>query len=160
MLKILLLSAIVSAAPEQTAHVHGQGSMDIAFDGNIGKLHLEVPGESLFDFEHQAKSKKDIQKKDAALRKLEEKISEMVVFDPALNCKIAKDIFEVNQETQHSDVDAEFSVNCDKSVLGSSVSFNFQKTFSKFKKIKVNILVDSVQKTTQVTKNGERVELK
>lgn len=160
MFSILLVSAIVSAAPKQTAHIHGHGTMDIAFDGNTGKIHLEIPGESIFGFEHQAKSKKDVQKKEAALKKLEDKISEMVVFEAALNCKIAKDIFEVNQEVQHADVDAEFSVTCDKPVLGSSISFNFPKVFSKFSKIKVNIVVDSVQKTTQVTKNGESVELK
>lgn len=160
MFKVLLFSTMVFAAREQGTHVHGLVKTSLAFDGKTGKIQMEIPADSLFGFEHQAKSKKDIKAKEESLKRLEEKISEMIVFDPSLNCKISKDIFEVNQEKSHADVNAEFSVNCQKPVAGSTVSFNFQKVFSRFKKVLVDAIVDTVQKNLEVTKNGENLELK
>jgi len=160
MLKVLLLSAMVFAAREQGAHVHGTAHVSIGFDGKKGKITMESPADSLFGFEHEAKSKKDRQKKDEALKKLEEKISEMIVFDPSLQCEIKKEIFEVNQQRNHSDVDAEFAVTCQGPVAGTSVSFNFQKVFPRFKKVQVDVIADQVQKSLEVKKNGESLDLK
>ncbi|MGZ3769826.1 MAG: ZrgA family zinc uptake protein [Bdellovibrio sp.] len=160
MLKVFLFSSMVLAAREQGVHVHGLGKVTMAFDGTKGKIEMEIPADSIFGFEYEAKSKKDIQTKQDALKKLEDKISEMIMFNSSLGCKISKDKFEVHQEKNHSDVDAGFSVLCQKSPLGSSVSFNFQKYFPRFKKINVDVIVDTVQKSTEVTKNGETLELK
>lgn len=160
MFKVFLFSTLVFAAREQGTHVHGFVKASVAFDGKTGKIQMEIPADSIFGFEHPAKSKKDIQTKEESLKKLETKISEMIVFDSSLQCKIAKEIFEVNQEKNHADVDADFSVNCQKPVAGSSISFNFQKVFSRFKKVHVDVIADSVQKSMDVTKNGESLELK
>ncbi len=51
---------------------------------------MEIPADSIFGFEHEAKSKKDKAGKEAALKKLEEKVSEMIVFDTSLKCEIKK----------------------------------------------------------------------
>lgn len=160
MFKVLLFSTMVLAAREQGSHVHGSGKVSIAFDGLKGQIEMEIPAESLFGFEHNAKSKKDIQTKDENLKKLEEKISEMIVFDNSLGCKIKKEKFTVNQEKNHSDLDAEFSVGCQKAVSGSTISFNFEKVFPRLRKMQVDIIADSIQKSTEVNKNGESLELK
>ncbi|KYG64552.1 hypothetical protein AZI85_03845 [Bdellovibrio bacteriovorus] len=160
MMKVLLLSAMVFAAREHGSHVYGAGKVSLAFDGKSGKIQMEVPAEAILGFEHQAKSKQDKQKKDKALTKLEEKISEMIVLDPSLKCEIKKDIFEVNQEDSHADIEAEFNVTCAAPVAGSTISFNFTKHFSRLKKVQVDVLADGVQKSTQVLKNGDSVELK
>lgn len=160
MFKVLLFSTLVFAAREQGTHVHGLGKVSIAFDGKAGKIEMEIPADSLFGFEHQAKSKKDIKTKEESLKKLEEKISEMIVFGSDLKCQITKDMFEVNQESKHADVDVEFSVACQNPIAGSTISFNFQKVFPRFKKMKVDVIVDSIQKSIEVTKNGESLELK
>lgn len=160
MFKVLLLSAMVFAAREHGAHEHGAGRVSIGFDGKKGRIEMEVPAESLFGFEHEAKSKKDKNKKEEALKSLEEKIAEMIVFDPALKCEIKKEIFEVNQSKNHADVDADFTVSCEKAVAESTVSFNFQKVFSRLKKVQVDFITDGVQKSVQVLKNGDSLELK
>lgn len=160
MFKVLLFSAMVFAAREHGAHVHGAGEVKMGFDGKKGKIEMEVPADTLFGFEHEAKSKKDKQAKEEALKKLEERISEMIVFDPALKCEIKKEIFEVNQEKSHADVNAEFNVNCQAPVAGSTVSFHFQKVFSRLKKVQVDAIADGVQKSAQVLKNGDSLELK
>lgn len=160
MFKVLLLSTLVFAAREHGAHEHGAGRVSVGFDGKRGKIEMSIPAEALFGFEHEAKSAKDRQKKEDALKKLEEKISEMISFDAALKCEIKKEIFEVNQAKNHADVEAEFVVSCQEPVVGSTVSFNFQKVFSRFKKIQVDFIADSVQKSVQVLKNGDTLELK
>lgn len=159
MFEVLLFSAMVFAG-NQAAHVHGAGHVRLAFDGAKGKIQLETPGQALFGFEHEAKSKKDKSKKEAALQKLESKISEMIVFDSALNCEIKKEIFEVNQKNGHADVSAEFSVQCQQPVVGSSISFHFPKVFTSLKSVQVDALADDVQKSLVVKKNGDSIGLK
>ncbi|KHD89426.1 MAG: hypothetical protein OM95_03410 [Bdellovibrio sp. ArHS] len=160
MIKILLLSTMLFAAREHGAHVHGAGKVSVAFDGKNGKIELHVPAEAIMGFEHQAKTKADKQKKEKALAKLEEKIAEMIVLDPALKCAIKKDIFEVNQQDSHAEIEAEFNVTCATPVAGSTITFNFTKQFSRLKKVQVDVLADGVQKSLQVQKNGDSVELK
>lgn len=160
MLKVLLLSVMVFAAREHGAHEHGAGQMSLAFDGKKGKIQLSCPGESLFGFEHEAKSAKDKKKKEEALKKLEEKIGEMVVLDPASHCEIKKDIFEVDQQNSHATVNADFNVTCQGSVVGSTVIFNFAKIFPQLKKVQVDLLAEGVQKSLEVKKNGDSLGIK
>ncbi len=160
MFKVLLLSTMVFAAREHGAHLHGAGKISMAFDGKRGKIELHVPAESLYGFEHEAKSKKDRQKKEQALLKLEEKISEMIVLDPSLKCEIKKEIFEVNQQKNHAEVEAEFGVSCEAPVAGSEISFHMQKVFPRLRKVQVDVVADGVQKSLQVTNNGDSLGLK
>ena len=149
-----------AAPPQQKAHVHGEGTASLAFDGKKGKLDMSLPAESIMGFEHQARSAKDRKAKEEALLKLEEKISDMVVLDPSLKCEIKKEIFEVIESKNHSDVDAEFNITCEQPALGTTVKFNFAKVFPRMKKIKVDVIAGEVQKSVEVKKGGESLELK
>lgn len=159
-LALMIIAGTAYGGKGHGAHVHGVGHLSLAFDGNKGKIQFEAPSEALFGFEHVAKSKKEIQKKEEGLKKLEEKISDMIIFEDSLKCLIKKDIFEVNQVNNHADVVAEFSVSCEKSIQGSSIEFNFQKVFSSLKKVKVDVLVNELQKSMEVKMNGESLGLK
>lgn len=160
MLKVLLFSMMALAQSDHGAHVHGAGKVSLAFDGKKGKLEFHAPAEAIYGFEHRAISKKDKQKKDEALKKLGERISEMVVFDPSLKCETKLDMYEVVEKKNHSDVEAEFNITCEAPAAGSVVTFNFQKVFPRLKKVQLEVLVDQVQKSLEVTKNGETLELK
>lgn len=160
MFKLLLLSAIALAANEPKGHVHGQGQVNIAIQGKRGQIEFRAPAEALFGFEHEARSKADKRKKDQALRALDEKMSEMVVLDDSLRCNIRKEISEVIQGRKHIDVEAEFVIECENPLAGSSIEFNFRKVFPRLKKVKVDLIADDVQKSMETTKNGESVELK
>lgn len=167
MLRILVISVLTcsfayaqSESQPQKAHVHGEGTASLAFDGKKGKLDMHLPAEVVMGFEHEAKSAKDRKAKEDSLNKLEEKISEMVVLDPSLKCEIKKEIFEVIQGKSHGDVEAEFNITCEQPVLGSTVKFNFAKVFPRMKKIKVDVLAGEMQKSVEVKKGGESLELK
>ena len=148
------------AAREQGAHSHGAGKISMAFDGKKGRIEVHAPAESIYGFEHQAKSAKDKKKKEDGLAKLEKQIGDMVVFKPELKCEIKKDIFEVMQKDHHADIEAEFNVTCEEAPAGSTVVFNVQKVFPRFKEATVDVLVDSVQKSLTVKQNGTDLELK
>lgn len=159
MVKVLLFSLMALAQP-QKAHVHGAGKVSLAFDGKSGKLELHAPAEAIYGFEHSAKSAKDKKRKDDGLQKLEEKISEMLILDPALKCEIKKEIFEVIEQKNHSEVEAEFGISCEAPVVGSVLTFNFQKTFPRLKSVQIEVLADQVQKSLEAKKNGVTLELK
>lgn len=162
---------------EHGAHVHGAGTLGIAFDEAKGTLEFKIPSESIFGFEYTPTKEKDKKAMKDGLEKLETKISEMVVFDSSLNCLITKEKLEVVKEKHdgedadhdkkqdehhggHSETVAIFLVKCDKSPVGTRIVFNFQKFFPRIKDLDIQVLAGAVQKSVEAKKNGASVEVK
>ncbi len=149
------------AAPHQhKAHSHGAAKMAIAFESTKGQLTFEAAGESIYGFEHIAKSAAQKKKQAEALTKLETSLAQMVVFDKTLNCVFTKEKLEVSQDGNHSEVQATFAIQCEKEPAGSTLKFNIQAVFPKLKDVDVQVLLGDVQKAVEATKNGVQVELK
>lgn len=163
---VLFLSFVVQAHEnnkhrEHGSHAHGVGNLGIAFEGAKGRIDFKIPSESIFGFEYVAKSDKDKKKRDEGLLLLETKISDMVVFDSALNCKITKDKIEVVAESsKHSSAVASYNVTCEKSPVGTEIVFNFQKQFPKIKDLEVQVIADNMQKSVEAAKNNTKLLLK
>lgn len=164
---------------EHGAHQHGAGEMGIAFEGANGKIEFKSSSESIFGFEHEARTDGDKKRQQEGLSKLENKIGEIVVFDPSLNCRISKEKVEVVRESEaaaasqdakpakkahrhaeHSETVGMFAVVCDKSPVGTDITFNFQKHFSRLKDVDVQVIADAVQKAAEAKKNGVKISLK
>lgn len=160
MFKVLLLSVMALAAREEKAHVHGAVHVALAFEGKNGKIEMNLPSSAVYGFEYVARNAKDKKAKDEGLKKLEDKIGEMLAFDPSLKCEIKKDMFEIDQRENHSDIDAEFRVTCDKSPMGTSVIVNISKVFPRIKSVHVDVVGEGVQKSQEIKKSGESIELK
>jgi hypothetical protein len=141
-------------------HVHGAGNLGIAFDGLKGKVDLKITGESIFGFERVAKKDQDKKTVADSLAKLESKISEMLVFDLASKCAITKDKIEVLQNGKHSDVVASYNVLCEKSPLGTEITFNFQTQFPRIKDLDVDVIVDNLQRSVEVKTSDTKLVLK
>jgi|GEM_PF-842065 len=143
------------------AHEHGAGALGIAFEGLKGHVEFKISSGSIFGFEYAAKSENDKKQRNEALARLEIKISEMLQFEAALNCKIIKDKIEVVAESSgHSDVVAAYTVTCDKSPMGSLLIFNFQQQFPKIKDLDVQVIVDNFQKSIEVKSSKTKLVLK
>lgn len=146
------------------AHVHGNGKLQIAFDGNKGQLQFDAAGMGVLGFEHQAKSEKDQKKLADTIALFESDISKWVKFEPALDCKFAKiEIGQKVEESQkekghleHSDFFAKFSIECAKPLAGTKVSFDFG-VFKKLKDLDITVLVGDKQKSAEF--KGKPVEL-
>lgn len=145
---------------EHKAHSHGVGQMGIAFEGAKGEIDFDIPGESVIGFEHKATKKADIKKTEDAIRLLTTKISEMVVFDAALKCVITPNDIKIVHEGQHSEVEARFSVQCEKTPASTDITFNFQKVFKRIKKVEVQVVADTLQKAATIQNDGAKITLK
>lgn len=160
----LVLSANASEQKghrEHGAHAHGAGSLGIAFEGPAGRIDFKMTGESVIGFEYAAKSAKDKSRRDAALLILEKSITEMIVFEPSLDCRFTKEKIEVIAESaKHSSVVAGFNIACAKSPVGTEIVFNFQKRFPKIKDLDVEVVADYIQKSVEVKKNNTKLLLK
>lgn len=161
---------------EHGAHQHGAGKMGIAFDGVNGKIDLKIPSESIFGFEHAAKSETDKKQMQDGLKKLETRMAEMVVFSPELKCLVTKDKVEViaeapeneekkgavknkNSKSEHSETVATFNVLCEKTPSGSRITFNIQKVFPQIKDMDVDVLIGSSQMSIEAKKSGTTLDL-
>ncbi|MFM6929450.1 MAG: DUF2796 domain-containing protein [Bdellovibrio sp.] len=160
MFKVLLFSMMAMAAREHGAHVHGNAKLSMGFDGKNGKIEFHAPASAIYGFEYAAKSAKDKANKDQSLKKLSEKVSEMIEFDPSLKCEVSMEMYEVDQKDNHADIDVEYNVKCEKSPADSLVTFNIQKVFPRIKTVKVDVVVGEVQKSQEIKKSGATVELK
>ena len=163
---LLVILSLTAAAEDEHrhhgAHNHGSATASLAFDGVNGRLEFKSPSESIFGFEHEAKTDKDKKTQAAGLSTLENKIAQIVVFDSKLNCQFTKDKIEVVKEANenHSDTSASFNISCKKTPIGSHITFFFQKFFPKLHDVDLQILADSVQKSAEAKSNGMQVELK
>lgn len=159
--KIEHVKGHVTQHKTQRVHDHGSGTLGLVIEGLKGNIEFEIPCESIFGFEYAAKSDKDKAKRDGALAILENKISEMIIFDGELNCKIIKEKINIlSESSKHSDLTANYAVSCDRSPLGTEIVFNFHDKFPMIKKIKVSIIIDNLQKSVKVDKSNIRQLLK
>ncbi len=162
MLYLLLFASLNSFAAkhEHKAHAHGAAKMAIAFEATKGELTFEAPGESIYGFEHVAKSAAQKKQQAETLSTLETGIAKMVVFEKQLNCVFTRQKLEVSQDGNHSEVQASFIIQCDKDPVGSTLKFHVQSVFPKLKDVDVQVIAGDVQKAAEATKNGVQIELK
>lgn len=145
------------------AHQHGAVSLGLAFDGLIGQVQIKFPSESLFGFERDAKNDKDRKVVADALTLLEKNISQMLIFSESLGCQFEKQRIEVvrtSKKSSHSDTHADFKVTCTKSPKETELIFRFHFAFPRVKTIDVQVVVDDVQKSIKVERDGVSLPLK
>lgn len=153
------------------AHVHGSAKLSIAIESaKVGTLLLESPGESIIGFEHEANSADEKKAEANALATLEKKASEIFSFNKALGCVVAKTKIEIKKEDhdeheekakgkedhhheesgEHTEVEAEYSLKCQKDLAGSALEVNLGKSFPKLKDLDVQILGEKGQSTVEL----------
>lgn len=175
---LAMLSSDMGGAAEKRrheAHTHGVAEVNIAIDGSKADVEFRAPAESVMGFEHEAKSESDKKKRDAALRTVQTKMNQMVVFDPKLSCKFSEVKTAIVEEkgepgktqsdksahghkdqkktAEHREVRATFSAACDKTLAGSRVTFGVHKTFPAIGEIKVQVLGDAKQSGATIKKD-------
>lgn len=148
---------------EHVAHVHGRAKLNIAFEGAQGQVQFESPASSIVGFEYQAKIAKDRKLQKDQLDLFEKNISAMILFEADLKCVFKTKELQVEQDIKnkiHAEVHAEFNVTCLKSPKGSKITFSIQKYFPKLNEVQGQIIVDDIQKSADIEKVGDSVELK
>lgn len=81
--------ASTSFAKEQHgAHEHGKAELNVAIDGGKVVLAFESPADSIYGFEHEAKSAKDIAARDNAVKLLKDDAANLFQFSGDVGCKL------------------------------------------------------------------------
>lgn len=143
------------------AHVHGSGSLSIAFDEKVGRVEFEFPAESIVGFEHAAKTAADQKTVTKSIRNFESQIGKLIQMDPSLKCAFKKEKAEMvpAPHGKHADFVAHFSVQCQKPVVGHKVNFDF-RGFPGIQKVEVTLLAGDIQKAVTVRKKPVQVDFK
>ncbi len=71
-LPVLLLSALTASAENLTAHQHGQAELQLAMDGQSVELMAMSPAHNLLGFEHEPRTKAELEAVETALAWLTE----------------------------------------------------------------------------------------
>lgn len=146
---------------QHQAHSHGHAELSIAFDDLTGQIEFKTPSDDIVGFEHQAQSEKDKAKLNKAIAEFETQIGTYVQWEANLNCTMSKktiDLVTDANHTNHADFRARFSVTCAKSVVGSTVLFDFT-SLKKIKKIEATILVGELQLKSEIKSKKTSVKL-
>ena len=144
------------------AHEHGAGKMSIAFDGLKGRIELEMAADSILGFEYQAQTDADKATLASAIKTFENDFGKMVQLDHASECTITADKVEQkfeNKKSKHSDFKASYTVECKKTLLNTTVQFDFS-AYKHIHDLDVTILVDQLQKNIEITNKESSVVLK
>lgn len=149
------------------AHDHGAAEVNIAVEGKKVTVELRTPSEGVIGFEHEAKSDADKKKRNAALKRVEEKFGEMIVLDKNLVCKSqggnvtlvqtdekgGKNAKSGAQSGEHREVRASYQYECEKAPAGSRVKFGITKVFPAIHEVKVQVIGDAKQSGATIKKD-------
>jgi hypothetical protein len=177
---VFLLAAREGAAGESRhaeAHVHGVAEINIVVEGKKVTVELRTPTEGVMGFEHEARTDAERKKRDVAMKIISDRFNELVVLDSKSGCKSgsskwlivrgdmhdAKDKQRASEarkkSDEHSEVQATHTFECDRSPLGTKVSFGVSKLFPEIHEIKVQVLSETKQTAVTIKNDKGNAEL-
>jgi hypothetical protein len=179
-LSVFALMADNAAAAEKRhaeAHVHGVAEINIVVEGKRVVVEFHTPTEGLMGFEHEAKTDAEKKKRDAAMKIVNDRFNELIVFDRKGGCRLVSAKAQIVRGTvreskdktrasehrelggEHSEVQAVYQIECDRSPLGTTVTFGVSKLFPEIHEIKVQVLTDTKQTGATIKNDKGNVEL-
>jgi hypothetical protein len=178
-LATLAIFAAFPALADQTEHrhlgphVHGQGTLDIAIEGNKIEMELVAPGMDIVGFEHVAST--DEQK--AAVAKAKDKLADVLnVFKwpAAAKCKTDAANVESRKEThapgekddddkpgepEHSEFHATYTITCAAPENVTGMETVYFSDFSGGQLLNVNVTTSKGQTQAQMTRDKPTLSL-
>lgn len=155
-------------------HVHGQGTLDIAIEGNKISMELVAPGMDIVGFEHVATTADQ----KAAVEKAKAKLKDVLgVFQlpTAAKCKTASADVESRKEThhpgdkdddddkpgapQHSEFHATYSIECESPENVTGLETVYFKNFAGAQLLNVNVTTSKGQTQAQMTRAKPALDL-
>jgi hypothetical protein len=175
----LFIADPVTAAEKRhaEAHVHGVAEINIVVEGKKVTVEFSTPAEGLMGFEHEAKTDAEKKKRDAALKLINDKFSEMVILERKPGCRaeggkvtiVRSDADDGEDKKrgqedhkksgEHREVRATFNFQCQTNPVGSRVQFAVTKLFPDIHELKVQVLSDAKQTGATIKKDQGDVRL-
>ncbi len=161
LIKFFALFAILTSASAFAGdvHQHGHGTLNIATEGKIILLELEVPGTDIFGFETAAET--DEQK--AAVKKatdILQKPLELFEFGSEADCKVENATVTVKKNGEgHNEAHAEYALHCKKPTKITKIDFKYFSKFAGAEELDVKVVGSQGQKAYEVTKGKPLLDL-
>lgn len=158
---------------KQQPHEHGSVKLGVALDGLKAEIMLEAPGESIFGFEHGARSQDERQTILDAMAKLRNNPTSLFVFDNKSGCQFnSADVHAAQEnmladtntqvhhdEHSHASLIARWYLTCKSNLSGTKLQLNLIKNFKRIKKIELIEVSGDRQSGRTLTKD-EVLDLK
>ncbi len=184
----LALTALPAYAQEEHrhlgAHVHGHGRLNIAVEGKIVSMELEVPGADIVGFEHEPSTPEQ----KAALEKAKAKLADgLLLFTPVSsadcslkNAKVAalaehEDEHEHEHEHEahgsadarndeeaghhHSEFHVEYSLECSSPSRLTAMTFDYFKAFPNAQELDIAVITPKGQSSFEVKRDKPSLDL-
>lgn len=138
------------------AHEHGAAMLDIAIEAKTVEMELHAPAESIYGFEHTAKTDAEKKAQADAYTAWKTRAAEMIGL-PATCTSKSSEIETEAKGKGHAEVDADANFEC--SVALDNLTIDPSKLFPGIKRLKVQI-AGQKQKGATITSFPHKIDLK
>lgn len=157
------------------AHVHGAGVLNMVLEKNVLSIELDIPLDSIVGFEHEAKTDAD-KKKLADVMGILKDAPGLFAVEGAGSCQVVakevelekddhKDKVEASKKdgkkagkkaahAEHADLEAEYTITCEKVDSFNAVQVKLFEFFPRIEKLTVNFVGGAGQKAGYLTKKS------
>jgi len=173
----IALSIVTSTATAQSAHVHGEGRVNIAIDGNRIFMALEIPGADIVGFEHEALSSDEKAAVARAIAQLGDPM-QLLRFEADADCELrtanaaTKGEHEEHEGEEHADHDqhedeeahgtfvAEYEFECTNIDALGFIEFTYFSLFNNAHSLDIVLIDGNGQRRTEIDRANPVLRLK
>jgi hypothetical protein len=162
-------------------HQHGHGTLSLAVEGQTVRMELEVPGDDIVGFEHEAETAEERAKIEAAEKTLAQPLA-LFALPRAAGCKVAAakvsnvgatesghDAHEHDHddttatgehEAGHSEFHAEYELSCANVAAITAISFPYFEVFPNSVELAVSLITEKDQKSFEVNREHPLIDIR
>ncbi|MEZ5829507.1 MAG: DUF2796 domain-containing protein [Hyphomicrobiales bacterium] len=189
---LAIAAALVAVSATQTAaetvrqlgpHQHGHGTLNLAVEGQVVQMELEVPGADIVGFEYEAKTVEDQAKVKAATETLSKPLALFTLPDAA-GCKVTSskvaiakeshdeheheeheheadhDADDEEHEAEHSEFHVQYALSCDNVAAITTIAFPYFETFPNSQELAVTLITEKSQKSFEVDREHTLIDIR
>ncbi|MCQ8890382.1 DUF2796 domain-containing protein [Pseudoalteromonas carrageenovora] len=150
-LSVALLLGLGFSAHAQK-HVHGEGELLIAQEGNVLQMQFIIPAADALGFEHQAANSSDKNAIEVLAQQLKNSSHAIDIKGQCILQSTENSLAHSHDEHDHHNVEATYNFNCKTPVMGFSVTlFNLMPSLNA---LNVQWISNTGQGSTEVTRSN------
>lgn len=148
-------------------HKHGEGMMNIVFEGKSLAIELETPAQNILGFERRPQNEQELEKIKTVAKRLQNpndmfdipKEAECVVYQSSVESDLLEEDWDTVDAGDHLDFEAEYELTCNKPEKIKTIGVNLFKEFPDFKEIDVQWINNNEQGAKKLSNKSSKVKL-
>lgn len=156
-----LISVSSFQAYSGSAHNHHEAKIQLAFESGKGLIDVTLPAQAVIGFEHAPRNPNESKKADQGLLKLKNQVPQWFLFNPEAACGLMEPQTDwIRDSSDHSEIKVKITFECQKALLGQNLTLRVRDSYPQIKTIKIEALVESLQKSWNLKKQQNQIEFK